>query len=79
MILLNPIGQWLEIQLEKITGQKLKSNPYLCLLTIVDTNMHSPLMTSILMHMTVTARILYAQHWKSPNVPTEDMFIQNNT
>lgn len=68
---LNLTCQWLQISLKKITGQKIKSDPYLHLLTIVDSSNYSSLMIPILSHVIVIAIILYSKYWNSPNVPTE--------
>lgn len=65
--------------LTNISGQKINSDPYLFLLTMVDSDLFSPSMASVLTHIIVAARIVCAQHWKSPDVPSEEMLFQKNT
>lgn len=62
--------------LGKITVQKIKSDPYLSLLTITELGNYSPWRTLVLTHVIVAVKILYAQHWKSSCVPSEETFFQ---
>lgn len=56
-------------------GVDLDLKPYVYLLTIFPSEMPASL-RYVLMHVIVSARILYAKFWKSPLIPSEDLLKQ---
>lgn len=56
-------------------GINLEFKPYTYLLTILSSDILSSLRCTLL-HIIVTARILYPQCWKSSQVPTDELLKQ---
>lgn len=75
MVLRNPFGRWLKISLLKsLVGSEILSLISF-LATVVDLNVFSVLMSSVFVHIIVATRLVSAQNWKSPYVPSEGMVL----